>query len=465
MSEPTTQHGRRSATRRRGLHPTALIAVVLVLLTIGVLLLVRPQDPAARGQGAEQVPLSASSLTCPTALPGAESAYVSSGVEPRDSDVRVLADEDSERLRLARTEVTTVEPAAGPVIISAEGAAAPGVLGARFGGDALASTECGAPQPETWFTGVGASARHASTIELVNPDAGVALADITVYGGGGPIEVPDLQGVTVQGRQSVRLDLAELVPRRGEMALRVVVARGRLGATVLDRVPELGAQEETSDWLPGQAEPATRSLMLGIPPGAGRDDLVVANPGEDEARVDLRLVTADSAFTPEGLEELRVPPGGVRTVTLTAVMRREVADGALGVEVVSTAPVTASLRSVVDGDLSHATPVVPADQPMTVLVPQGAGSVVLADAEAVGVATVAAWTADGEELETQRLELQPGQGGVVELPEGAAVVQVSPARTSVHAVAMVTGSGGAAVLPFRSRVSSALDPDVRPGLP
>lgn len=461
MSEP----GRRSATRRRGLHPTAVIAVVLVLLTLGVLLLVQPQEPAARGQGAEQVPLSASALTCPTALTGAEAAYFSSGVEPGDSDLRVLTGDDSQRLRLGRMEVTTIEPADGPVVVTAEGDVAPGVLGARFGGDALASTECGAPQPETWFTGVGASARHASTIELVNPDAGVALADITVYGSGGPIDVPDLRGVTVGGRQSVQLDLAEMVPRRGEMTLQVVVARGRLGATVLDRVPELGAQAETADWLPGQAEPATRSLLLGIPRGEGRDDLVVANPGEDEARVDLRVVTADSAFTPEGLDELRVPPGGVRTVTLSSVMRREVADGALGVEVTSTVPVTASLRSVVAGDLSHAAPVVPADQPMTVLVPEGQGSVVLADAEAVGVATVAAWTADGKELEKQRVELQPGRGGVVELPEGAAVVQVTPERTSVHAVAMVTGSGGAAVLPFRTRVSSALDPDVRPGLP
>jgi hypothetical protein len=234
--------------------------------------------------------------------------------------------------------------------------------------------------------------------------------------------------------------------------------------TVLDRVPELGTQAETADWLSGQGEPATRSVLLGLPRGEGRDDLVLTNPSEDEARVNLRVLTADSAFTPAGLAEVRVPPGGVRIVTLTSLLRREVADGALGLEVVGSAPVTATLRSVVEGDLSHATPVVASAEPMTVLVPEGAGSVLLADAESVGVATVTAWTADGEELEEQRLELKPGQGGVVELPEGAAVVQVTPERTSVHAVAMVTGAGGAAVLPFRTRVSSALDPDVRPGL-
>ena len=85
----------------------------------------------------------------------------------------------------------------------------------------------------------------------------------------------------------------------------------------------------------------------------------MANPGEDEARVKLRILTADSVFAPEGVEELRVPPGTVRTVTLTSALRAAVEDGALGIDVTGTVPVTAALRSVVDGDLSHAVPVTP----------------------------------------------------------------------------------------------------------
>ena len=118
------------------------------------------------------------------------------------------------------------------------------------------------------------------------------------------------------------------------------------------------------------------------------------------------------------------------------------------------------------GDLSHAVPVLPSAEPTTVLVPSGTASVLLGDAEGVGTATVEAWTADGEALEEQKVELKPGQGAVVDLPRGAALVRVTPRRTSVHAAALVTGpAAGAAVVGFRELVTEALIPDVRPGLP
>lgn len=457
--------GRRSAAGRRGLHPTAIIAAALVLLTLGALLLVRPDDAADRSQAAAEVPLRSAALTCPSALPGAETAYLSTGVDPGDSEVSVFVDQERDRLDVAHHEITAVGDTAGPVVLTAQGDVAPGLLGARFGDGQMAAGECGVPQPQTWFTGVGAGATHASVLELVNPDGGSAVADITLYDARGPIDVPDLRGVTVPGRTGQQLDLAEIVPQRGELTAHVVVARGRLGVSVLDRIPAIGAQPLTEDFLGGQAEPMTEALLLGLPTGDGRHDLVVTNPGENEARVEVRVVTADSSFLPEGLEELRVPPGATKSVSLSTVLSQAISDGALGLSVTSSEPVTATSRSVVGGDISHAVPVVPSDKAMTVLVPQGQAAVVLGDASAVGVATVDAWDADGKQLEQQKVELQPGQGGVVELPDGAAIVQVTPSRTSLHAVARVTGPGGTTVLPFRSRVSSALDPAVRPGIP
>jgi len=311
---------------------------------------------------------------------------------------------------------------------------------------------------------VGAGARHDSVIELVNPDEGPAVADISVYGRGGQIDVPGLRGVTVRGQDSVRLQLGQLLPRRSELALHVTVSRGRLAASLLDQVPSLGARPGTEDFLPSQPAPALDQVLLGLPSGRGEDVLAVANPGEDEARVKIKVLTADSEFAPEGLEELRVAPGTVRTVSLTSVVRGAVGDGALGLTVASTRPVTTTLRSVVDDDLSHAAPVAASSEAMTLLLPPGDGRVLLGAASGVGVATVSAWTADGKELEQQEVELKPGQGGVVDLPRGAALVRVETQRASVHAAAIVTGPGGAAVLGFRELLTEALIPDVRPGL-
>lgn len=457
--------GRRTADARWRPDPTALIGAVLVVVTVGALLLVQGQEPADRTAAPTTTTLTSSSLGCPSALPGGEAVAVGTARGSVDGEVTVTSRGDERALDVASERVATLDEAR-PLAVTGTGDLAPGLLAARFGGGSLAAVDCPAPTPESWFTGVGAGARHDSVLELVNPDEGPAVADVTVYGRGGPLDVSDLRGVTVGGHDSLRLQLGEVMPRRSELALRVVVSRGRLSASLLDQVPELGARPLTEDWLPGQPAPTTSATLLGLPRGPGTDVLAVANPGDSEARVQVRILTTDSSFAPEGVEEVRVPPGSVRTVTLTSVVRAAVQDGAIGIEVTASAPVTSSLRTVVADDLSHAAPVLPSGEPTTVLVPQGTASVVLADAEGVGVATVSAWTADGKALEEQQVELKPGQGGVVDLPRGAALVRVTPRRTAVHSAVLVTGAGaGAAVVGFRELVTDALIPDVHPGLP
>ncbi len=456
--------GRRSAAARN-LNPTVVIGIVLVVLTVGVLLLAQPQEQSDRTVAPTTTTLTTASVGCPSALPGGDAVAVATARDSVEGDVSVISRGDEQSVPVSSGSVGTVDQERG-VSVTGTGDLAPGLLAARFGGKHLASVDCPAPTPETWFTGVGAGARHDSVLELVNPDEGPAVADVTVYGRGGPIDVPELRGVTVRGHDSLRLTLGEVMPRRSELALRVVVSRGRLSPSLLDQIPELGARPLTEDWLPGQAAPTTSALLLGLPSGDGTDVLAVANPGDSEAQVNIRILTTDSAFAPEGIGEIRVPPGSVRTVTLTSAVRTAVEDGAIGVVVNADSPVTSTVRSVIGDDLSHAVPVLPSAEPTTVLVPAGTASVLLGDAEGVGTATVEAWTADGKALEARQVELKPGQGAVVQLPRDAALVRVTPRRTSVHAAAMVTGPrAGAAVIAFRELVTEALIPDVRPGLP
>ena len=55
-------------------------------------------------------------------------------------------------------------------------------------------------------------------------------------------------------------------------------------------------------------------------------------------------------------ETLGVPPGSVTRVPLSAILGTAVRDGAVGVQVEATQPLTASLRAFVHGDSSHAVP-------------------------------------------------------------------------------------------------------------
>ena len=131
----------------------------------------------------------------------------------------------------------------------------------------------------------------------------------------------------------------------------------------------------------------------------------------------------------------------------------------------STVPVTATLRSVVDGDLSHATSGTPVASGSTVVVPEGDKQVLLAEADGVGVVKVVARSADGKKLATKNVEVRPGAGAVVKLPPKATLVSVVPSRASVVGAVQVTGPGGAAVVPLVELVRNGLIPDVRPGLP
>ena len=462
MSHPTS--GRRSVSRRVRLDTTTVLAVVLPLLTIGSLLLVRPGDAPDTSRPPSRTTLTSDSVVCPSAMPGSPGGYLSTSSKGAHGKVDVTADSKGSKARLREGTVTTVQPGTGPFVVTGEDEMAPGLVGARFGGAGeLASVACPAPAPDVWFTGIGAGARHDSVLELVNPDAGPAVADVTVSAGTGPIDVPRLRGVSVPGHSSVRLDLGQVAPRRGELALHVVTSRGRLSSTVLDSSDELGRGQASQDWLAAQETPSTDNVLLGLGAGPGGRLLALANDGDSEVRATVKFISEDSVFAPEGIGEVRVPPQGVARLALSAALQSAIAKGVIGVEVTSEQPLTATLRTFADGDLSHAVAGPQIRSGASVIVPTGAKKVLLAGARAVGAATVVARSATGEELARTRADLRPGRGTVVTVPPGATLVSVVPENTTVSGAVIVSGAG-AAVVPLTESLTSGLVPDVRPGL-
>lgn len=464
MSEQSPGPGRRSMqSRRTALNATTVLAVLLPLLTGGALLLVRAEEPVRTAHAPEQTDLSAATVVCPSALPGSPAAQVTTAQVEAEGDLEVRG-EDSDRVSVTQGRLTEVDSGEGPLVVTGEDDLAPGLVAGRSGTDPLAAAECGPVSPDIWITGVGAGAGHTSVLELVNPDAGPAVADVTLYGRAGVIDVPRLRGVSVPGGGSVRLDLARVIPRRDELALHVVTSRGRIGSFLLDRHDELGAGDSAVDWLPAQAAPSTSNVLLGLPGGEGKRTLVLANPAADEIRATVRIITGDSVFAPNGVEEIRLPPQSVKRISLTDVLAAAVQDGALGIVVEATAPITATLRSFVEGDLSHAVSGTRFSESSTVILPVGRKAAILSGAEQVGIATVVASASDGTELVSRRIDLSVGRGFLVKLPEQATLLTVTPRGTSLIGGVLVAGDG-ATVVRLRELLRSGLIPAVRPGLP
>lgn len=461
-----TNPGARTARQRRlGVDVTTVLAVVLPIITVGAVLLVRPGDTGLVTHAPSRTALTSASVVCPSAMPKEPTVYLATAHKGARGDVEVGTDKGSQQVHVASGSVATASPGDGPVTITGNGDLAPGLIAARSAVKPLAAVSCPATSPDQWFSAVGAGAGHDSTLELVNPDAGPAVADVTVYGQTGVIDVPHLRGVRVPGHQSVQLDLGQVVPRRSELALHVVTSRGRLATSVLDTADELGSGAKSSDWLPAQPAPATSNVLLGAPAGKGTRELAVANPGENEARVTVKVISPKSVYAPEGLNEIRLAPGTARKIDLSKQLASAIAQGAFGLQVDSTVPVTATLRSITDGDLSHATPGSPVTTGSTVVVPEGDKQVLLGNADGVGVVKIVARSADGKKLMSQSAEVRPDAGAVVKLPKKATLVSVQPSKTSIVGAVQVTGPGGATVVPLLEMVRNGLIPDVRPGLP
>jgi hypothetical protein len=371
--------------------------------------------------------------------------------------------------------VTTAGPVGdGPVAVTGVDATAPGLVASLAAAKDTAVASCRPPAPTQWFTGVGSGAGHTSVLQLTNPDPGTAVADVTVLGRNGVIDAPRLRGVSVPGASTVQLDIAQLVPRRYELALEVVSARGRIGANLLDRIDPVGSAPLTEDWLPGQAAPATSNLLLGIAPGAtARRTLVVANGGTSEVRATVKAVSSRSVFAPEGLPTLRVPPQSAVRMDVSKVLGPLLKDGTTGLLVTGTSPVTATLRSHAGDDVSHAVgdPAIDpsADRAATVLLPdrgQGARATLqLAGASNAGVVQVVSRTASGRALGRARVEVAPDRGFSLQLPRGVRLVTVTPARTTVTGAVLLTDRRGSAVVPLTAPQLNGLVPQVRPDLP
>ncbi len=460
MAEPrTTSAGRRrvaEATSRRP-SPLTLLAVAIPLLTVAALAIVRPAETPPSAYAPTEAALDRATTVCPTRLPGADDLRLgSTGLGSGDLAVRVGREDDTATLDAGVGSLTEREP----VMVSGSGDLAAGLVVTRSG--AGSAVDCDRPVPERWFTGAGASAEHSSTLTLLNPDKGPAVADVTVWDGSSLVDVPALRGVRVPGSGSASFDLADVVPNRDALALRVEVTRGRLASSVVDQVDPVGRDRPVREWLPSQVAPATTSYVAGVGTTAADRTLTLANPGDSEVRVKLQLVTEESEFAPSGLEEVSLAPASVSEVDLSGVLRGKKAVGVQAIRVEATAPVTASLRSRISDDLaiSAAGPSITAEA--AAALPAGAKRLVVVGATAPGVLTLQAWDKDGEAVvRERRVELDPATAARVRLPDDAVLALVRLDRTEA-VVSLEVTERGLSVLPLVPLETTSQVPDVRP---
>lgn len=465
---------RASRSARRPLDVTLVLAVALPLVAALALFLTNPGFGTAYFHPPRTSALSHATVVCPGSFgTGDQLGVASSG----SGTVSVTAQQGSDGATNGATTGATngaTVPAKGvsvvpadkePVVITASGAAAPGLTATRSATSPAAAAACVTPRADQWFTGLGAGPTHDSFVELVNPNPGQAVADLTVMGDTGPVDVPALRGIAVPGHASKEIDLGAVMPTRSALALHAVVQRGQVAVAVRDRASHLVGNAVDDDWLPAQGRPARRALLLGLPSGSGSRQLTVANPTDQEVRATVRLVSANSIFTPDNAPTLDIGPQSVSRVDLAPILGGGAAAGTVGVQVVANAAVTASLRAVTAHDVSLVTRVPRNRTATSAVVPAGPKQLVVGAASQVGALTVVARDAHGAAVATKRVAITPRQGLSVPLPPSAVRVDVTPERTAFRGSVVIDLPGGSTLVPLARLATSDRVPFVKPGLP
>ena len=449
--------GRRIAVSRKPpLDRTTAAALVLLLLAAVAVVLTRnpaPADLAGAGAGAL---VDRTLLACPeTTTPrlrsrtdvGLAAVEGPSGPLGDRGTLEVGPASEGAPLALGRGSLETTDSAPAPVL-DATGEVAAGLFGYRSDqlGLARAVGGCVAPRAGWWFTGAGAGLDHLSELVLTNVDPGPAVIDIRVLGENGEIEALDTRGVVVAPGETKRVPLTDIAPQNDEVVVHVQASRGRVAAAVSDRFAARPGGTAGIEWITGPDEPRRLLRLAGLPADATRRTLLVGNPSELEALVDLEVSGARGSFVPTGFTTLSVPPGSVRAVDVTDLFTGE---EETSVRLTSQVPVVGTVRSVQGADSSYAGTVRPLDDDAAVPVVAGADVTLQLSAGAGGAtARVTGYARGGEPTGDDEVTVEPSATAGWQPPQGTAYVVVTPLAGNLYGAATYAARSGIAAVPL-----------------
>ena len=452
-----TRGGRRAAAPRRfrGDRSTVVALVLLVLAALAVVL-TGSRGPADLAGDAAGAVVDRTLLGCPDDPTARLRSRTEVGLAPVEGPAGPLGDGGRLQVgpagqgsvtRLSRGTTTTVDSSPAPVL-DASGAVAAGLFGFRADqlDRASAVGACVAPRADWWFTGAGAGIDHLSDLVVTNVDPGPAVVDIRVLGADGEIETVGTRGVTVAPGDTTRISLADVAPQNDEVVVHVEASRGRVVAALTDRYAPRPAGPSGLEWLTATEAPGERLRLAGVPARATERTLLVANPSDLEALVDLEVSGSRGTFVPSGFETLSVPPGAVRAVDVTDMLTGK---EATSVRLQAQVPVVATVRSVLGSDASYAASVVPLDDPSAVPVIAGATTTLQLSAGAGGAtAQVAGYDRSGRPTGEDEVTIDPASTQTWQPGKGSAYVVVTPLTGNVYGAATYASKTGVATAPL-----------------
>ncbi|GLW61804.1 hypothetical protein Arub01_00480 [Actinomadura rubrobrunea] len=309
-------------------YATAVLVVAALAALYGVASLSRPGGSAEKARAAA-APVTSTVMVCPAGERGRLSLASSSRMRTAGRADVVETHDGTGVASLGTPGAFWMKDGLktdqGSYTVRASGALAPGLEAERTihwpgGADrGLAGTQCARPATDMWFVGPGPMAAERIELYLTNVDAQPASVDVIALSGEGPLDTTEGRGIPVDPYTTkiVRIGddgegLGDVVAMARDLSLRVRATTGRVAAAVRVRIDE----GKGIEWLPQAHQPATSVVVPGVPGGSGRRQLLVAVPGEADARVRVQVVTPKGSFAPQGQDVLDAPAETVTALDL-----------------------------------------------------------------------------------------------------------------------------------------------------
>ncbi len=235
----------------------------------------------------------------------------------------------------------------GSVVVSAAEAGGIGVSGALIempsettasavltsGPDSRAAETCAEiPAGESFISGGSTASGARFVVELLNPYAGEAVLDLTVTSDAG-IESDDrFDSVIVPPLSTLSVSISDIIPGREDISVYIETLRGSALA-----VGRQDLEGESSVWravAPGQ------DWWLPVPEGVGSKQLLISTPSN--APIDYQVDLYGLAGDVESYQESFVS-GSLEARSLTQIDLTAISPDAVGVRVIGTGPLVATL--------------------------------------------------------------------------------------------------------------------------
>jgi hypothetical protein len=186
----------------------------------------------------------------------------------------------------------------------------------------LASGACESPRTDWWFAGLDGRVGYSDSLVVANAATTPAEVTVTLWSKTGPVTNQHLNAIAVGAQSRTVVQIAQVAPNDAVIGMQVHAHSGAVAAAVVER-RTAALQSDGGDLVPPTLAPNKAQVVAGYAKGVGNRYLYVANPGDLDATVDLKLTTGSGSFVPSGVNQLVVKAGQTRYLNLTKVFGQQ----------------------------------------------------------------------------------------------------------------------------------------------